>query len=584
FPAGTTMTAELVQDNKKLEDSVTETLKKVAGEDETGLARYQAVDIRFFDNNDQEILPEQRVDVRITSEIVNVIAQETSQYTAEYYLTQETGKPDLFHLNWNKTTGDVSRAELYSAEEVQVQDEFADDISGNENTACFTTGKDGVFVIAEAGKIDENGSVVTPATEGSASGRTSGNAESGEAAGAVDGDGEAAGADNGEASGTGNGKQNENGLYVLNGGTDDQIETIVVTDDMEEQGEAAKAGDDAKAGSDADAKVGDGEDDQTEAEAAKDGEDADAEGKLQQAAQTEGDQPRTNILDKLIEKNNKENNKDTDENKGAAGDFTIPVEGASYRLHISYTKESGIPEDAEFRATAINENRADYAAYYDRARAAVNAYTEENSRAKGMPGLFDLTIYAADGTEIQPDAPLSVSIDLGKTIDEKATGVYAVHFPGTGADTVMPALAGDPVSRAAQVVNDAINGNGAEVIETTGNGGEVQFEAESLSVYAIVYTVDFTYEVDGKTFFFSMEGGSSIDIKDLIQILGIVADEKEATEFVKEIADVTFSNPELIKVTHKQKVLGIFGSDTWVLESLQPFDTEESLTITMKMG
>ena len=252
--------------------------------------------------------------------------------------------------------------------------------------------------------------------------------------------------------------------------------------------------------------------------------------------------------------------KDDTEIETPAGERTIEVEDASYSIHVSWPEESGIPEGAEFRATVITEKRADYDAYRERALAAVDSYTtEENRRAEEMPGLFDLTIYDSDGEEIQPKAPLSISIDFGKDIADDATGVYAVHFPGTGVDTVMNPIAGNPVARAAQIVAEKVSGTGPEVIETSGKGGEVEFEtgseveisasndakpkadetgkgqsetggeveipadydeqpkadgdekgqsetdsevefeAESLSVYAIVYTVDLRYDAETGT-------------------------------------------------------------------------------------
>ena len=40
----------------------------------------------------------------------------------------------------------------------------------------------------------------------------------------------------------------------------------------------------------------------------------------------------------------------------------------------------------------------------------------------------------------------------------------------------------------------------AEVINAAGEDGTVSFDAESFSVYAVVYTVDFHWEVDGKKY------------------------------------------------------------------------------------
>ncbi len=49
----------------------------------------------------------------------------------------------------------------------------------------------------------------------------------------------------------------------------------------------------------------------------------------------------------------------------------------------------------------------------------------------------------------------------------------------------------------------------------------VNFEADSFSVYAIVYTVDFHYEIDGKMYDFSIPGGGFVSFAHIAEILGI---------------------------------------------------------------
>ena len=96
--------------------------------------------------------------------------------------------------------------------------------------------------------------------------------------------------------------------------------------------------------------------------------------------------------------------------------------------------------------------------------------------------------------------------------------------------------------------------------------------------------MDFEYSVNGKMYQFSLHGGEKITLSDLVEVLGIIDDtnngEKAAfnsvDSFLKEVANVEFSDENLVKVT---PVAG-----DWELESLAPFDTDESLTITMKNG
>ena len=95
--------------------------------------------------------------------------------------------------------------------------------------------------------------------------------------------------------------------------------------------------------------------------------------------------------------------------------------------------------------------------------------------------------------------------------------------------------------------------------------------------------VDFEYEIDGQVYQYSLQGGDSIDLGELLVKIGIVK-EADVDVFITLIEDVQFSNPDLLKVVHKKPILGIIGRGSWELKSLQSFDTEESLIVTMKDG
>ena len=55
-------------------------------------------------------------------------------------------------------------------------------------------------------------------------------------------------------------------------------------------------------------------------------------------------------------------------------------------------------------------------------------------------------------------------------------------------------------------------------------GQSVQFTADQFSVYALVYTVDFEYSVNGKMYQFSLPGGGFVSFTDLVEVLGITGD------------------------------------------------------------
>ncbi|MBO5567938.1 MAG: VWA domain-containing protein, partial [Clostridia bacterium] len=199
-------------------------------------------------------------------------------------------------------------------------------------------------------------------------------------------------------------------------------------------------------------------------------------------------------------------------------------------------------------------------------------------------------------------------------------------------------------------------GKQPEVLNAESIGANVSFETSSFSVYGVVYTVDFSYEVDGKVYRFSMPGGGFVSLTDLVEVLGIIGDtnsDENAAEsaeiakenavnegaeesgvnsetntaltlgdvevsddtrkFVSDMESVEFSNPELVDISKveayttvgqikesrgldveysaeltEEKIAEINGtvveSGDWALISVHPFDTEETLTVTMKDG
>ena len=225
----------------------------------------------------------------------------------------------------------------------------------------------------------------------------------------------------------------------------------------------------------------------------------------------------------------------------------ISADGETWNIQVSYNSEAGIPEGAALRVDEVEAPE-----YLEMASEALGA-----DKAVKLARFFDITILA-DGQEIQPDSSVTVKVALNETVE--ADDVDAVHF---GAD-------------------------GVDVLKVEDADGVVTFNAESFSVYGIVYTVDFHYEINGQMYDFSLPGGEKIALSDVVEVLGIYRgtnnEENGAKEqafdsaaaFMKEVADVGFSDESLVKVARIE--------DDWILESLKAFDTEEALTITMKNG
>lgn len=101
--------------------------------------------------------------------------------------------------------------------------------------------------------------------------------------------------------------------------------------------------------------------------------------------------------------------------------------------------------------------------------------------------------------------------------------------------------------------------------------GKLTFETDGFSNF-YGYTVDFEY--DGT--WYSIGGGSDIYLYELFPMLGIDRDDSEVT-------GVTFSDSTLLNVG---KVIsnGYTGETAWMIHSLRPFDTAETMEISFADG
>ena len=226
-----------------------------------------------------------------------------------------------------------------------------------------------------------------------------------------------------------------------------------------------------------------------------------------------------------------------------------------------------IPDDAELVARPVVKESRDY--NYDAYMEALNQdgdsrYTDKNTL------LYDIA-FIKDGVEIQPDAgKVSVTFEfldsqLSESIGaKKADDVNVIHLPLK--DSVRDKY--DTTSDAKKIDSDDI------VVETltekendlsvSVSKEKVTFETDRFSVFA--YTVDFEY--NGYTF--RLPGEGSVLLDEIFDTLKI-------NESVKDVAEVTFSDPELLSV---RKTL----TGNWKITSHKSFMTEETLTVVMKNG
>ena len=289
--------------------------------------------------------------------------------------------------------------------------------------------------------------------------------------------------------------------------------------------------------------------------------------------------------------------------------------GETYRITLDYDKNAGIPKGATLAVSEILEENEKYGEFLTQAEEAVG----ENKQIS-YARFFDISILS-DGEEIQPLTPVSVKVELTQLPEETGEAdAQVLHFS-------------DP---------DAT----PEVLKTEASGENISFETEGFSVYGVVYTVDFHYEANGKTYAFSIPGGGFISLEHLLEAIGFgknAADEngeddvavieetvtpaapetaininaipvsEETKRFVEDVERVVFTSPELVWVgrTDNDCTVGTlkesnlleiqYSSDLteeqraninaqpvaagdWVLIGLCPFCTEEGLTVTMKNG
>ena len=132
----------------------------------------------------------------------------------------------------------------------------------------------------------------------------------------------------------------------------------------------------------------------------------------------------------------------------------------------------------------------------------------------------DITFKDADGNEVEPAADVAVKMASPQITDE--TNPYVVNVDDKGEGSVVDQLTDKQLEQRDQQLED----------------NELAFDAAESSVYAIAYTVDFRWEVNGKTYEFSIPGGGFTSLGQMTQALGLAnADADEADDGAEAAAD-----------------------------------------------
>lgn len=262
----------------------------------------------------------------------------------------------------------------------------------------------------------------------------------------------------------------------------------------------------------------------------------------------------------------------------------IASDGGTYHIEVTYTEDAGIPDGAALAVTEVTEDGS-YLVEVERGLAGNKLVT--------LARFFDIKIMesdAEDAEEVRPLEPVEVRIWLteGDEAEEAPTedipdDVAAAPVEGLVEETIVSIgeetdsesietmdapyveeddhiiIESEPVACAAHFADDVVIKSASE------DADAVVFTAEGFSVWGVVYTVDFYYG----NYEYHLEGGEEILLSSLFELLEIGADAADA-------AEVAFSDDALIRVEQVE--------NDWLLTSLEPFDTEEKLTVTMEDG
>lgn len=279
----------------------------------------------------------------------------------------------------------------------------------------------------------------------------------------------------------------------------------------------------------------------------------------------------------------------------------LTMTGPDYTVTVTCDEASCVPAEASLDVHEIVQGTDEYDIYLNAAKSAMGLTDEENL-PKCNARFFDIKIMAG-GEEFVPETSVAVKVVYEEPLaDIPQTEVNAVHFADETA--------------AAEVLD-------AEQTEILYDGtSAVDFTAESFSVYGIVYTVDFHWDLDGETYEYSLPGGSFISFRELMEALGSAddvfstADEEDNNgidDFISDIQNIEFTDENLVKVikVDQSQTAGQladtycieseysaeftedeitvmrsreFSAGDWVLVSLKPFESEEYLTVTLKTG
>ena len=167
-----------------------------------------------------------------------------------------------------------------------------------------------------------------------------------------------------------------------------------------------------------------------------------------------------------------------------------------------------------------------------------------DSKTRGFQAV-DISFRDKDGNEIEPLKPISVTMrsdSIKAATEDSSMAPVVVHVEDRNKETAE--ATDSPAATVVETLPDtAESKENPETPAVANSTDAISFEADAFSVYAIVYTVDFEYEVDGKVYQFSLPGGGFVPFTDLVEVLGIIG-EKNSGEGSDKNVPVTEEDTE----------------------------------------
>ncbi|MBR6732077.1 MAG: fibro-slime domain-containing protein [Bacteroidales bacterium] len=279
-------------------------------------------------------------------------------------------------------------------------------------------------------------------------------------------------------------------------------------------------------------------------------------------------------------------------------DFSVAIE----------SKGAVLSEDMSVAVREIDQSdkkqKKEYESLYNDALEAVQKAQEEEGLEKpsdfAFAKFYDISLMDGD-TEVEPGSAVDVKISFSEELQKelKVTDPDKLHIVHFAVD-----------KESGEVTPEVLDTESTDITVENKKVTEAAFTTDSFSVFAVVYTVDFQYEVNGEQYEFSMDGGGFITLKSVVEALKV---DDNAEEFVANIEKAEFSNTELVwigkadsetTVGELKKTNGLepeysaeltkeqiaetdaqtVKAGEWVLISMKPFTSKETMTVTMKNG